>query len=215
MTMFFGYHPDAYWEVKESILDDSQPDLPLESIDLGALFSDLQGDLGGQKAEGTTSDKGGEKERDDNSSFLDMCDPIDTIHEDHEVEKLPDLELATSMEQQSEAFWAQEEEEEKQLELARRKKREEEQKLEDVFFRNLQMNMADDSFREGGNAGPQIYDVWRANGCACRACCFTHSLPVVDMPEHAYIIAPCDVLVNKHWRCILQSRQHLSHWTKS
>jgi len=41
MTIFFGYHPDAYWEVKES--ENSEDAFPAESIDLGALAASLEG----------------------------------------------------------------------------------------------------------------------------------------------------------------------------
>jgi hypothetical protein len=47
MSMFTGYHPDAYWEVKEVttiVEEDSHVQLEqIDSIDVEAIFADLQG----------------------------------------------------------------------------------------------------------------------------------------------------------------------------
>jgi Bestrophin, RFP-TM, chloride channel len=47
MSMFTGYHPDAYWEVKEVttiVEEDSHVQLEqTDSIDVEAIFADLQG----------------------------------------------------------------------------------------------------------------------------------------------------------------------------
>lgn len=45
MTMFAGYHPDAYWEVKEVVVDEPEGGQQVADLDLGALVADL--DLGG------------------------------------------------------------------------------------------------------------------------------------------------------------------------
>ncbi|CAB9506661.1 Bestrophin, RFP-TM, chloride channel [Seminavis robusta] len=44
MAMFAGYHPDAFWEVKEDtgVDDESDPQLPVESINLGEIVAGLQ-----------------------------------------------------------------------------------------------------------------------------------------------------------------------------
>ena len=87
MTMFFGYHPDAYWEVKE-VADESDGQLPLEAIDLGALVADLQGGGTAEQANQTDQDTAGQPIQTDHpllsiaantvdTSMLDMADPVD------------------------------------------------------------------------------------------------------------------------------------------
>ena len=49
MSMFAGYHPDAYWTVKEEE-EDSDRQSSMESINLGDLVAGLQGGSNGHPA---------------------------------------------------------------------------------------------------------------------------------------------------------------------
>ena len=79
MTMFFGYHPDAYWEVTET-LQDSDGQGPLEAIDLGALVAGLHG-FGETTGQANETEhpllSEGEAPITMDASMLDMEDPID------------------------------------------------------------------------------------------------------------------------------------------
>lgn len=81
MTMFFGYHPDSYWEVTESVRV-SGGEVPLEAIDLAALVADLQGGAAAGQANETEHPllSGGDAAGDANfmdASALAMEDPVD------------------------------------------------------------------------------------------------------------------------------------------
>lgn len=76
--MFFGYHPDAYWEVTET-LQESDGQIPLEAIDLGALVAGLQGGDATGQANETEHPllSGGDAPNTMDASMLDMEDPVD------------------------------------------------------------------------------------------------------------------------------------------
>jgi Bestrophin, RFP-TM, chloride channel len=77
MSMFTGYHPDAYWEVKEVTIVEEGSHVQLEqvdSIDVEAIFAGFQD--GGETS--PTDQAQGEHSSNSNDSMVLLPDPTDS-----------------------------------------------------------------------------------------------------------------------------------------